>query len=180
MEEHKSRKRAEISAIWDPAWPEMELFKAFKALSYFAAVVRNPNMRTLTDYVNVGIGEPFGLPKLPGVYSFAVTRIPGLHIAYWGAGDVVPPKVARADIAQELDNLNATGVIVGETEIEELFNHTPWRLYATPEEIRKGFYAKLYALQGKESTYWSGATFMSHDSARIWRFTEDLLPQLLA
>lgn len=58
--------------------------------------------------------------------------------------------------------------------------HQPFELWVPGEAIKNGFYRDLYALQGKQDTWWAGATFHAHDSSLIWRFTKDLLPRIVA
>ncbi|KAF1947527.1 hypothetical protein EJ02DRAFT_499285 [Clathrospora elynae] len=59
-------------------------------------------------------------------------------------------------------------------------SHAPFYLQATPQDIKAGIYAKMYALQGLGSTYWSGATFRAQDSSMIWRYNEEVvLPMVL-
>jgi hypothetical protein len=46
--------------------------------------------------------------------------------------------------------------------------------------IKAGFYRKLYALQGRNRTFYTGAAFHTHDSSLLWQFTEALLPRITA
>jgi hypothetical protein len=48
-------------------------------------------------------------------------------------------------------------------------------LHVGPRDIAGGFYKRLNALQGRNNTYWSGAAWHSHNSARIWVGLETML-----
>jgi hypothetical protein len=48
----------------------------------------------------------------------------------------------------------------------------------SPSDIRDGFYKVLQSLQGRNNTFYAGATFETHNSAAIWAFVEALLPTL--
>jgi hypothetical protein len=59
-------------------------------------------------------------------------------------------------------------------------SQSPYYLQARPEDTKTGFYDKLYALQGGNSMFWSGASFRAQDSSNIWRYNEEaVLPMLL-
>jgi hypothetical protein len=50
----------------------------------------------------------------------------------------------------------------------------------SPQEIAAGFYSRVNALQGQNSTFYTGAAFQTNDSSLIWAFTESLLPSIAA
>jgi hypothetical protein len=52
-----------------------------------------------------------------------------------------------------------------------LANHTPNNLHVSNENVRNGFYKKLYALQGHRSTYYTGYTFCTDYSPQLWNYT---------
>ena len=47
-------------------------------------------------------------------------------------------------------------------------------------DITAGFYSRLNALKGHNRTFYTGAAFQTNDSSPIWRFTQELLLQILA
>jgi hypothetical protein len=165
---------------WDLTPVESDLFNKFNALTYYGGVIKNDRIPTLTAYGSVTPKNPFKLPSLPGLFGISINGKPGLHNIYFGANEQLSPTVAQDITVRQLDKLKSTGVITGKTEIVAFFNHTPFRLYVSVADIRRGFYKKLYALQGQRSTYFSGATFSAHDSTQVWQFNEQLIPQLLA
>jgi hypothetical protein len=60
-------------------------------------------------------------------------------------------------------------------------NHSPYWLMVGAEATKAGFYQKMYALQGKRNTFWTGATWRAQDSSASWKYTKDIvLPALIA
>jgi hypothetical protein len=59
-------------------------------------------------------------------------------------------------------------------------NHAPYELTVSSSDIASGFYGDLYALQGRNNTFHTGAAFQAHSSSLIWQYTETLLPQIIA
>lgn len=49
----------------------------------------------------------------------------------------------------------------------------------TAAELADGFYNKLYALQGRRSTFWTGLAWAPDYTPILWDFTEKLLPQIV-
>jgi hypothetical protein len=63
----------------------------------------------------------------------------------------------------------------------EIFKaHVPFEMVVRPGDIANGFYRRLYGLQGRNGTFYTGAAFHTHDSSLLWRFTEELLPRIMA
>ena len=59
-------------------------------------------------------------------------------------------------------------------------SHTSFKLSVSAQAIQDGFYSDLYALQGKRSTWYTGAAFISHNGGVLWKFTQALLPRIVA
>ena len=56
--------------------------------------------------------------------------------------------------------------------------HAPFEMMVSAQDIAAGFYSKVNTLQGHNRTYYTSAAFQTNDSSQIWRFTEELLPQI--
>lgn len=65
-------------------------------------------------------------------------------------------------------------------EVIDYTNHSPYEVYAESSEIAKGFYNKVFNLQGQRNTYWTGAAFVTHSSAQIWNYTDELVTRIWA
>jgi len=49
----------------------------------------------------------------------------------------------------------------------------------SPQDMRDGWMASLYALQGKRSTWFTGGGVASDFTPMLWKFNDDLLPRML-
>lgn len=48
------------------------------------------------------------------------------------------------------------------------------------EDLESGFIRDLYSLQGRHSTWWTGAAFSSGYQTSLWDYNDVLLPKLVA
>ena len=153
---------------------ELSLFKRFSSKGYYAGIIRDPGIPAATLYQNAAADTPYNVPRLPGFYSLSPTRIPGLIDFKYGSDDILSDARVKANMIADLERLHQVGTF-NNTFKPEIFvysNHSPFELNVPARDIADGFYRKLYALQGKRQTYYTGAAFHSHDSSLIWGYTE--------
>ncbi|KMP08682.1 hypothetical protein CIRG_08363 [Coccidioides immitis RMSCC 2394] len=135
------------------------------------------------------VDSEYNLPPLPGVYSFAPSRLPGLQMVAYATPQ--SPKsfplsnaMVKADIIRTVKRLQKQNPDkFGQTDPEfvDFRSHAPYTLQVSAEDIKVGFYEKLYALQGPRNTYWTGAAFRGEDSSLLWKYVEEIVvPQMLA
>jgi len=67
-----------------------------------------------------------------------------------------------------------------ELGIKAWANHGLMHAHVSADEIRGGFIQKLYALQGRRGTWWTGGAFSVQFQAVLWAFDDVLLPKILA
>jgi hypothetical protein len=80
-----------------------------------------------------------------------------------------------------VNRLRTAGTLPTTTpEFAVFASHSPFELTVPAGAIEAGFYQKLYSLQGRHRTFFTGAAFHTHDSSLLWQFTEGLLPQIAA
>jgi hypothetical protein len=85
----------------------------------------------------------------------------------------------KASILESLERLQAAGTIPAtRPAFADFASRTPYELTVSAANIAAGLYSSLYGLQGRRSTYWSGAAFEARNSTLIWQFTETLLPAI--
>lgn len=165
---------------------ELHLFKQFRYHSYYAGILRHSGIPTNLSLVNVGTNTTYNLPILPAAYGITQTRAPGLHLfqAAANAGQVLTNQQVEANIIASIDRMRAVGTLPNSNETTPGYaffsSHTPYEVYVSTSAIAGGFYNRLFALQGKRNTFWSGAAFVTPDSTVIWQYTETLIPELLA
>lgn len=93
-------------------------------------------------------------------------------------------KQVEGDVISSINRMRSVGTLPGGKEPTPGYaifsSHTPYELYVSTKEIAGGFYNRLFALQGRKNTYWTGAAFVTHDSTLIWQYTETLLAAITA
>ncbi|THC97201.1 hypothetical protein EYZ11_003310 [Aspergillus tanneri] len=138
------------------------------------------SLKNITSIQNIDPDTPYNLPQLPGLYGISATAIPGLYDVKYGSPIGLPDEVIKADIIASIKRLQKTGIATSEEEPKFVAfkSHAPFELTVSTDEIKSGFYTKLYALQGHRNTFYTGAAFHTQDSSLLWQFSEALLPRL--
>ncbi|KAI4092380.1 MAG: hypothetical protein L6R37_007579 [Teloschistes peruensis] len=168
---------------------ETPIFSKFKGHSWYVGLVQNSDIPDNITLINYGANndQNFDIPILPGFYDLFATVVPGLHYFLYGGNDTQPtftqPQVKTA-LKDTLGRLSAAGTLsksAGKNlNLVGFTSHSPYEVYVSSDEIAKGFYNKLFALQGQRNTYWTGAAFVTHSSAAIWNFTDQLVTGMWA
>jgi hypothetical protein len=162
---------------------ERDLFAQFTNSAYYTALLTNTGIPDNTNIINIGLDTPYQIPHLPGIYGFQPTGVPNLLDVKYGAAHGLPDKQVQADILARITLINEKAGVATPSDMKFVAyqSHTPFELAVSAEAIEDGFYRKLYALQGRRSTWWMGAAFHTHDSSLLWNFTEThVLPGLAA
>ncbi|KAL9583690.1 MAG: hypothetical protein Q9212_002556 [Teloschistes hypoglaucus] len=168
---------------------ETPIFNKFKGHSWYVGLVKNSDIPDNITMINYGAKNDrnFNITVLPGFYDFFATVVPGLHYFLYGGNDTQPtftqPQVRNA-LKDTLGRLSAAGTLPKgagkDLSLIDFTSHSPYEVYVSSDEIAKGFYNKLFALQGQRNTYWTGAAFVTHSSAAIWNFTDQLVTKMWA
>ena len=160
---------------------ETSLFTQFLNSAYYTSILRDTNIPSDFRLQNTGSNTTYNLPVLPGVYSMYPTQVPGLFSAQFGSASALSDEQVQALIVESVLRLGAAGTLDATTpEFAAYRSHTPFELTVSKEAIQGGFYKELYALQGQQHTWYTGAAFHTHDSSLLWQFTEGLIPGILA
>lgn len=167
---------------FDLGHEELSLFNRFSGKGYYTGLVRDPGI-PISAISNAAPDTPYHVPRFPGFYGLAPTQIPGLIDFKYGSDQALSGEEAKANIIAGLERLHQVGTF-NKTSKPEIFifsNHSPFQLNVPARDIAEGFYRKLYALQGKRQTYYTGAAFHTHDSSLIWGYTEaNVIPGITA
>ena len=162
---------------------EIPIFDKFRYHSWYVGLLHNsgiPDNLTLSNY-GANNTSNFHIAVLPAAYNIYATRVPGLHYFTFGGNDsqlTFTQAQVRANIEASIGRMQANGVIPKGTiqpDIIDFTSHTPYEVFVPSDEIAKGFYNRLFALQGQRHTYWTGAAFVTHSSAAIWNYTDQLV-----
>lgn len=163
---------------WDLVPAEKGLFAKFRGYGYFAGAVSNPDLPENTSFLNVAANNSgYNTPKLPAIFGLSDTPLPKkTHLVYYGTEPDIDHNLAALLCLADIDSLvRKLGYGHANTKLLAWYPHGPFNIGVGPDDIRNGFYAKLYALQGQRSTYWSGSTWQAQDSTQIWTYTKSLI-----
>lgn len=163
---------------------EHYLFDQFNNTYIWDFVIRNAGIPTSKGMiVNVQPGALGLVASLPALIFIHPTSIPNLYSGYYGSPHYLSEDQVKADTLATLSRIRAANgfPINGTPEFVAINNHSPYYLTVPTEAIKNGFYRDVNALQGQRNTWWTGATFQTHDTSLIWNWTEhNLLPKILA
>jgi hypothetical protein len=163
---------------------DKDLFGQFNNSYYWDTVVRNSGVPDQTGILNIDPAAPFSLPPLPGLYGINPTTVSGLQTVYYSSPHYLSDEQVKQDIVDTLAKVVPAagfpnGTANNTLEFVGFNNHAPFELTVSTDAVKAGFYDKLNKLQGQHSTWWTGATWQTHDSSLIWNWTEyNILPQL--
>jgi hypothetical protein len=162
---------------------EAKLFGEFVNTGYYTCLMKNTGLPANFTSYSVSADLPYNLPQLPGVYSIFPTAIQGVFDIKYGSPKGLPDDFVQQEILTYVKELQENGLaekVAGEPEFVKFKSHTPFELTVARDEIARGFYKDLYALQGHRNTWYTGAAFHTQDSSMLWNFTESyVLPDLL-
>ncbi|KAI1172629.1 FAD/NAD(P)-binding domain-containing protein [Nemania sp. FL0916] len=168
----------EILVGYDLSQKETGLFKKFSANGYYSAILNNTGLDV--SLFAAGPDEPYHVPKLPGPYAMSLNQ--GLTQVYYGSPRVLSENAVKTDILNRIRLVQQKrGLGKGtQPEFVAFYNHAPFNLMVSNDDIRNGFYQKLTTLQGERNTFYSGAAWHTQDSSALWQFTDDyVLPMML-
>jgi hypothetical protein len=165
---------------------ESHLFEKVTGFLYGSAVFTHSGFGTTKSFTNVGTNTPYHLLRLPGSFTYGplIGKVATNKIStyYGGLDPTLTEKQIKNIIKDELCNLEEHGAIgPGEPNFKYFGNHSPYHMHVSVNDVKNGFYKKVYALEGEHNTFWTGAAFVDNDSSLLWTWTESyLLPRILA
>ena len=166
---------------FDLSISEESLFAKFYNNAFYTGVLRGTSLPTDAPIQSSGPTKPYNVPDLPGIYALNPHPTTGLVQVYYGSPQTLSEDQVRADIITAVQRIQkARSMSITTPEFVAFATHTPFNMMVSCDAIRDGFYKKLYALQGQRHTFYNGASFHTQDSSVLWRFTEQLLPRILA
>ncbi|KAL2851331.1 hypothetical protein BJX68DRAFT_254905 [Aspergillus pseudodeflectus] len=162
---------------------ETSLFSKWSHVSYYAAAVTKTGIPDGLNIANIDpANHPGKLPLPPFLWQLEYSGVPG----YFMTKIVGPAENFTAEDAKDLivSNIRAMGeagtfdTTPDEMEIAAFASHSPETLTVDVEEIRNGFYKRLYGLQGRRSTFYTGYTFCTDYSTPLWNYTASVLDMM--
>jgi hypothetical protein len=159
---------------------ESSLFAKWSHKNYYAAAVTNTG---LPDGINVANtnpeNQPGSLPLPPFQWELEYSGVSGYFMTKIVAEADFTAEDAKDLIKSDLQRMGETGAFsTTEPEIAAFVSHSPETLIVDVDDVRDGFYRKLYALQGQQSTYYTGYTFCTDYSTPLWNYTSSVLDMM--
>ncbi|KAL3468945.1 hypothetical protein BJX99DRAFT_242448 [Aspergillus californicus] len=181
--------KVEYLTPFDLTQAEEDIFGKFINGGYYVGLVKNSGLPSNPVFNAVQGNTQFTFPYLPAAYSFAPSAVPGLQLVTYAteqtsAAEPLTNEEVQAEIISTIRRLqeqNPDWYVEEDPEFVQFESHSPYNLQVTAEDIKDGFYADLYALQGQRNTHWTGAAWKGQDSSLLWQYTRDIIvPEVLA
>lgn len=159
---------------------ESPLFSKWNHKNYYAAAVSPAG---LPDGINVANtnpdNQPGSLPLPPFQCRMEYSGVSDYFMSKIVAEGNFPADNAKELIRSDLKRMGKTGVAsIKEPQIAAFASHSPETLIVFSDDVRNGFYKKLYALQGQQITFYSGYTFCTDHSTPLWNYTGSVLDMM--
>ncbi|KAK3305228.1 uncharacterized protein B0T15DRAFT_555170 [Chaetomium strumarium] len=157
---------------------ETALFAKWTHRNYYAAAVRAPSLPSAGfNILNTNpANQPGSLPTTPFQWALEYSGVPGYFMSKIVGEANFTEEAARRMVLDEIRRMSDAGTFrmkdgEEEPELVAFASHSPETLMVHVDEIRAGFYDRLYALQGRYSTYYTGYTFCTDYSTVLWNYT---------
>lgn len=173
---------------FDLVTSQRDLFARFKNSAYYTGVIKNSGIPNTVAVTNIGANTMYNLPQIPGLYGLlSFPGAPGYHVVMYGSQTVLPTEQVQDSILEDVGRFRTANNISSSTNTSTspsfatFVSHSPFELEVSVEDVADGFYERLWALQGVNGMFWTGAAWHTHDSSSLWVFTEEaVLPLLIA
>ncbi|KAF2469212.1 fumarate reductase/succinate dehydrogenase flavo protein-like protein [Lindgomyces ingoldianus] len=166
---------------------EENVFRTLKYTTVYAGLVKHPSLQKGTAYSNIVLAAA---PNNYSVYpSIAQVGKIGQQV---GSNDLFSFTAVGTDkdnsesmkelVRKAVASMVAQGTIPdtnGTVNFEVFADHGAIHSRVSTEQLKEGFIQKQLVLQGKRSTWYTGAAFSSGYSTVLWAYNELLLPKMV-
>ncbi|KAK3315960.1 amine oxidase [Apodospora peruviana] len=174
---------------FNPTASEKAVFDKFAYSTVYAGIVSHPSLPTNASLVNtVPAAAPSNYLALPKPnFTVAFTPIdPAAGL--WSVGvvgnEALTSDAAKALVTSNINAMVASGVLPGVSGAKVTFKawavHGAMHARVSAAELKADFIRKQVALQGKTSTWWTGAAWSSTATSILWAYNDLLLPKIVA
>lgn len=160
---------------------EISIFSKWVYMTYYAAVLNNTGIPDRLNIFNTDPNnQPGSLPVVPFECILDYSSVPGYYGTRVVGAENFTEAAARQLVFEDLRRMNDAGTfpINKNPEIIALESHAPTSMMVSVEDVRDGFYKRLYALQGQRSTYYTGYSFCTDYSAQLWNYTRVIVDMI--
>lgn len=165
---------------------EREVFSTWKVAHGFCRIVTSPSLPLNGSLVNTPAAvvptNYIAAPTPPFVVRYQYLGDKNFTVLAIGAADY-NISLAKSVVTDTFDALAAAGDIPQGSSLnfEAFTEHKTIHTSVPGEEVRDGFYQKLYALQGGRSTFYTGRAWGGQFTTVLWELNNQwMLPKLLA
>lgn len=154
---------------------ERYLFSQWNSTCYWSSVIRNSGIPDNASVIAFSLSAPDNIPAVPVLYAITASGIPGLHVAYYGSASAIPVDQVKANILSNIaEVVKVAGFppAPGPATFAAFSDHCPFEVRVSVDAIKARFYDQVNDLQGKRSTWYTGAAWQSEDSSQIWDWFE--------
>lgn len=166
---------------------EKAVFNKFKHQVIHAGIVSHPSLPVDVSIVNIPAnGAPTSYIELPTPNHNARFDYMGGNSTNWRVlmvGDEnFDTSKAQALVKKNFKDMVKKGTLPAggpaELEIKAWSNHGAMHMHFPAKEVKEGMIQRLYALQGRNKTWWTGAAFSHQFQAVVWAFDDVLLESM--
>ncbi|QPG99963.1 hypothetical protein C2857_003008 [Epichloe festucae Fl1] len=170
---------------WDLSDEEKDIFSKFYWETLYVGVLGNTGLPSDVSGIRNAPNVPkdYFLPR--GNFTDAYVRSDsGTNHDLWTSRVIGTAELgadeAQALITEPLAKIKEAGTYkIAAPSVLAFASHGQVGPKVSAEELKAGFYNKLYRLQGQRSTFWTGLTFAPDYTPILWDFNEKLFPQIL-
>ncbi|KAH6869194.1 FAD dependent oxidoreductase [Thelonectria olida] len=162
---------------------EKALFAKWKWENWYVAIFKGSGLPANLTLVNTRPNPRSLYAPTPNfVWTYTFTGIRDLYATQVVGKPNLSLQGAKDLIRAGLRNINAAGTYATKRiDFVAWAQHAPLQLAVSAKELVCGFYKELYALQGRKSTWYTGAAWALDYTSILWVFTEEtILPGVIA
>lgn len=166
---------------------ETSIFSKWEYYKAYPGFVIHPSLPVNGSIINIPeLAVPSNyleIPGMPYIGRFSYVGNPGFRVIIGGNGTFNSME-AKKTVEKALLQMIEGGTLPSTEPAEKLKftvlgDHGAMHLHVSPKELEDGFMPALYKLQGRNSTWYSGAAWSSQYTTVVWAFTDTVLPRLL-
>lgn len=167
---------------------EKEVFGKLGYTTVYAGLVKHPSLQSGTSYTNTVPGMEaanYSVYPTPSQVGKINQQVGSKDLfAFTAVGtDKDTKESMQVLIKKSVDNMVAAGTVPesnGTVTFPAFGDHGLMHSRVSTDELRRGFIQRQLALQGRRSTWYTGAAFSSGYSTVLWAYNEILLPKVIA
>ncbi|PHH68043.1 hypothetical protein CDD80_294 [Ophiocordyceps camponoti-rufipedis] len=157
---------------------ERALFRKWRWQGFYSAIINTTGMPDGIDVINEDPDQEHNLPLPPFLGQLQYMGVPGYHVGRLVADSDFEPRHAYAHILNDVLRMRNTYPDLT-PEIVVIADHRPTSLTVSVDDIRDGFYRRLFGMQGRRGVFYTGSSLCSDYSSVIWNYTAEVVDMML-